>query len=141
MYMGKREQLPPLSSAQIEIMEVVWTRGQASVGEIWRTLCRKRKVARNTVQTMVARLEEKGWLRHRDDGGAFRYEAVQPRATTVRGLAQRLVKTAFRGSVAGLVMALLQGESLSRDEADRLRELIRRAEARRAPGQERRDRP
>jgi predicted transcriptional regulator len=139
--MRKRREGPPLSSAQIEIMEIVWTRGRASVGEIWRTLSRQRKVARNTIQTMVVRLEEKGWLRHGDEGGTFLYEAVHPRAATVRGLAQRLVNTAFRGSVAGLFMALLEGQSLSSDEADRLRELIGRAESRRAPGRERRDRP
>jgi predicted transcriptional regulator len=139
--MGKRSELPPLSSAQMEIMEIVWTQGHASVGEIWRILSERRKVARNTVQTMVARLDEKGWLRHRDLGGAFRYEAVHPRATTIRGQARRLVNTAFRGSVSGLVMALLEGQSLSPAEADRLRELIGRAEARRAPGRERRDDP
>src|SRR5437763_534664 len=52
--------LPPLSAAQLEIMNVVWGRGEATVAEVWRALSARRKVARNTVLTMLARLEEEG---------------------------------------------------------------------------------
>jgi predicted transcriptional regulator len=129
--MSGRAQPPPLSEAQMEIMEVVWGRGTATVGAIWKALQERRSVARNTVQTMVTRLEEKGWLRHRDEGGVFQFEAVHPRAAAVRGLVRRLVDTAFQGSVAGLVMSLLDEQQLSPEERTRLRTLIEQAEARR----------
>jgi len=125
--------LPPLSRGQLEVMEVVWERGHASVGEIWRALSQHRSLARNTVQTTVTRLEEKGWLRQkaRDEveGGPTQYEATRPQAATVQGLAKRLLGSTFRGSVAGLVMSLLEGQRLSSDEADQLRKLIDQAES------------
>lgn len=127
--MGNSASPPPLSAGQMEIMEVVWDRGEVTVSEIWRELAARRAIARNTVQTTVVRLEQRGWLEHRDEGGVFRYTAARPRRAAVKGLMRRLVDTAFEGSVAGLVMALLENHKLSRDEADRLRSQIERAEA------------
>lgn len=119
----------PLSAAQLEIMEVVWDRGEVTVGEIWRTLADRRAIARNTVQTTVVRLEQRGWLTHRVEGGVFRYVAAHPRGAAVKGLVRRLVDTAFEGSVSGLVMALLENHRLTPEEADRLRTLIDRSES------------
>lgn len=124
--MVESSQFPPLSEAQLEIMDVIWDRGEATVAEVWKTLSARRKVARNTVQTMIARLEEKGWLEHRG-GQAFRYRATRPRGATMRGLVRRMVETAFGGSAEGLVMALLEGRRLSKAEAERIRTMIDQA--------------
>jgi predicted transcriptional regulator len=108
-------------------MNVIWDRGTATVAEVWKDLAVRRKVARNTVQTTIARLEERGWLRRHGDGPALRYSASRPRSATQRGLVRRLVDSAFGGSVEGLVAALLEGHRLSHDEAERLRALIDRS--------------
>ena len=50
----------PLSEAQLEIMNLVWDHGEVTVVDVWKALTLRRKVARNTIQTMIARLEEKG---------------------------------------------------------------------------------
>lgn len=120
---------PPLSVAQMEIMELIWDRGEATVGAIWRELSARRAIARNTVQTTVSRLEQRGWLSHREEGGVFHYKAMHPRRAAVKGLVSRLADTAFEGSVSGLVMALLEHHRLTPEEADRLRTLIDRAES------------
>jgi BlaI family penicillinase repressor len=125
--MAESSQPPALSEAQMEIMDVIWDRGEATVAEVWRVLTARRKVARNTVQTMIARLEEKRWLERRDDGQALRYRATRPRGATMKGLVRRLVDTAFRGSPEGLVMALLEGRRLSKAEAERIRAMIDQA--------------
>ncbi len=129
--MPKPEPLPPLSEAQLEIMNEVWDLGEVTVAEVWKTLSIRRKVARNTVQTMIARLEEKGWLQRVDDGQTLRFKATRPRRSTLKGLARRLVETAFQGSTEGLLMALLEGRQISRDEASRLRAMIDEAERKR----------
>ena len=71
--------LPPLSEAQLEIMSVVWDRGEVTVADVWKALCTRRKVARNTVLTMLTRLEEKGWLKRDSIEHAHRYRATVPR--------------------------------------------------------------
>ena len=123
--------LPPLSEAQLEIMSIVWDRGEATVAEVWRALAARRKVARNTVLTMLARLEEKGWLRRDAAGHAHRYRAAVPRDATLGTMIRRLVETAFDGSAEGLMLALLHGRGVSKEEAARIRALIDQAEKRR----------
>ena len=126
--MPKPAQLPPLSEAQLEIMSAVWDRGEVTVGEVWNALTAHRSVARNTVQTTMMRLEEKGWLRHRADGQTFYYRAVCPRQAVLGHVVGRLVETAFAGSAEGLVLALIQHRGLSREEAERIQALIEKAE-------------
>ena len=122
--MNKRKLLPALSDAQLEIMNVVWELGEASVADVWRQLSAHRKIARNTVQTTLVRLEEKGYLRHRVVGNAFRYSATIEREKTVRGMLRSLLDGAFQGSTEGLLMALLEDSPPSEDELKRIRKSL-----------------
>lgn len=119
--------LPPLSEAQLEIMNVVWRRKAASVGDVRDALSAARSVSRTTVQTMLTRLEEKGWLTHRDARGTFLYSATVSRRHAMRHLVRRLVDTAFTGSPEDFVMAMLDGRELTADEAARIQEMIDQA--------------
>ena len=123
-----KSDLPPLSDAQLEIMNMVWDRGTATVGEIWKMLTKRRSVSRNTVSTMVTRLEEKGWLRHRASGGTYVFSAVQPREKVLPRLVRRLVDAAFQGSAEGLVLTLLEGGRLSAEEVERIKAMLEKAE-------------
>lgn len=119
-----------LSEAQQEVMEIIWDRGEVSVSEVWDVLQERRDVARNTVQTMIVRIEQKGWIEHRSIGRAFVYKAVQPRTTTLRQRLDNLMSAAGRGSAEALVTALLEDVSLTKDAADRIRGMIANAERR-----------
>jgi BlaI family transcriptional regulator, penicillinase repressor len=125
--MAKAE-LPPLSEAQLEILQIVWEQGKTTVGEIWKMLAKRRPVSRNTVSTMVTRLEEKGWLRHRVVGGTFIYSATHPREKVLPRLVHRLVDAAFQGSAEGLVLTLLEGGRLSAEEVERIKAMVEKAE-------------
>jgi BlaI family transcriptional regulator, penicillinase repressor len=125
--MGRKEP-PALSEAQIEIMNVVWQQGEVTLGQVYAELSAGRDVARNTVQTLLTRLVEKGWLRYRAEGKVHHYRAARPKEATLRGMVHRMVETAFGGSTEGLVMALLDGQKLSKEEAARIRDLIAQAE-------------
>jgi predicted transcriptional regulator len=127
-----RETDPDLSPAQLQIMNIVWDRGEVGVAEIWQELSRTRAVARNTVQTMVSRLADKRWLKHRQEGNAFYYTAAQPRKRVLGRLVSRLVDAAFGGSASGLVLTLLDDSKLSPDEARRIRRMIEQAESKRS---------
>lgn len=120
-----------LSKAQLAVMNVIWQRGEATTTEVWEALSGKRRLARNTVQTTITRLEENGWLSHREVGRTFLYRAVVPRTATLGRMMRQFVETAFDGSAEGLVMALLQDPGLTPDEARRIRTLIDEAEKRR----------
>jgi BlaI family transcriptional regulator, penicillinase repressor len=122
--MSKDDDLPALSDAQLEIMNVVWQEDGSSVADVWKVLHERRGISRNTVHTLMVRLEEKGWLTHREAGGGFLYRATVSREETQQRSVQKMVETVFDGSAEGLVLALLSGPAVSKAEAARIRKLI-----------------
>ena len=117
-----------LTPPQLEIMNLFWERGELGVAQVWKVLAERRNVARNTVQTMLTRLVQKGCLSVRVEGNAFYFRARRRRESTLRGVVGNLVDTAFGGSPTGLVMALLEDRRITAGEASRIRELIDKAE-------------
>jgi predicted transcriptional regulator len=125
----KQPDLPELSLAQREIMEIVWERGEATANEVRRVLSRTRKVARNTVRTLLERMEDKGWLVHRAEGRTFLYTAARPRQDAVGQKVREIVETVCGGSPETLVSALLDYRGLRPDELKRIRQLLDQAQA------------
>jgi len=118
-----------LTDAQREIMEVVWSRGEITVSEVRDALAKqKRDLARNTVQTMMVRLEERGWLRHREQGRTFVYSADRPKTVSLGAKVSQMVDRLFAGSPEDLMTALIEYRGLSADESERIREMIEQAE-------------
>jgi BlaI family penicillinase repressor len=126
---ANRSDLPDLSPAQREIMEIVWERGEATATEVRRILARTRKVARNTVRTLIERMEDKGWLAHRAEGRTFLYAAARPRHDTIGQKVREIVETVCGGSPETLVTALLDYRGLRPDELKRIRQLLDQAQA------------
>ncbi|HUP82556.1 MAG TPA: BlaI/MecI/CopY family transcriptional regulator [Pirellula sp.] len=118
----------PLTQSQRDIMEIVWERGEATVTEVRDELAKKRDVARNTVQTMIVRLEDKGWLNHREDGRTFIYSAARAKAVSLGAKVVQLVDRFFGGSPEDLVTALIEYRGLSSEESKRIRDRIEEAE-------------
>ncbi|HUY92416.1 MAG TPA: BlaI/MecI/CopY family transcriptional regulator [Pirellulales bacterium] len=125
--MARDVELPALSEAQLEIMNVIWDREACAVADVWKVLAERRGVSRNTVHTLIARLEEKGWLARRETSGGLLYAATVSRADAQQRLVQKVVETVFGGSAEGLVLALLGSDALSKAEADRIRQIIAQA--------------
>ena len=128
--MKKRRELPPLSPAQREIMEIVWEHGELSVSQTRERLAEKRDVARNTVRTLMERMAEKGWLTVRQDGRTYWYSAAQPRQTSIAERVLDVVDHVCGGSPEALVTALLDYRGLSKAELTRIREMLDKAKAR-----------
>jgi predicted transcriptional regulator len=125
-----RSQKADLTAAQMEILEVVWEHGEVGVAEVWKALAERRPVARNTVQTMMARLCERGWLVARPEGNAFVFTATRPRTSVVSKMVGGLVDRVFGGSLSGLVASIVESRPLAPDEAERIRAIIDRADPR-----------
>lgn len=118
----------PLTEAQRQIMEVVWDQEEVTVTQVRDELAQRREVARNTIQTMIVRLEERGWLKHRTEGRTFWYSANRPRTASLGAKVAQMVDRLFAGSPEEMVTALMEYRGLSADEADRIREMIDTAE-------------
>ena len=116
-----------LSRRERQIMDIVYELGRASVAEVLARL--PDPPSYSAVRAMLRVLEEKGHLRHNQDGPRYIYLATVPRDKARRSALKQLVQTFFDGSTEGAVAALLDMEAsnLSPDELDRLAEMIEQA--------------
>src|SRR5690242_5621312 len=119
---AKQPSLPDLSPAQREIMEIIWERGEVTALEVRRALSQTKDVARNTVRTLLERMEDKGWLKHREEGRTFYYSASRPRHDSVGQKVRDIVETVCGGSPETLVAALLDYRGLRPGELKRIRQ-------------------
>lgn len=127
----------PLTTAQREIMEIIWEQGEVTVTEVREIMEEKRKLARNTVLTMMVRLEERGWLQHRKQGRTFVYSAARPKAASLGMKVSQMVDRLFAGSPEDLVTALIEYRGLTSDESERIRKMVAQAEAKQTPTRKR----
>ncbi len=115
-----------LTSAQYEILEVIWDRGDdgASVAEIWQQITPRRDVGRTTILNLVDRLDKRGWLIRRGAEKPARYTAALSREETSALLAGGFVDDFFGGKASHLVMSLLGARRLRPEEINELRHLL-----------------
>lgn len=117
--------LPPaLSRREQQIMDIVYARGEATAAEVGEAL--PDPPAYSTVRTLLRILEEKGHLRHREEGPRYVYLPTQPRAQASRSALQRVVRTFFAGSLSSAVAALVDGEGgkVTPEELKRIESII-----------------
>lgn len=123
-----KNNLVPLSEAQREIMEIVWDLREVSVFEVREILSKERPVARNTVRTLLERMEEKNWLTHRVDGRTYIYSPLVPREVSLGERVLEIVDKACGGEPERLVSALLDYRGLTDEEAERIRKMLSEAQ-------------
>ena len=119
-----------LTELQLEIMAVLWARGEATAADVRDAL--DRDLAQTTVSTLLSRLEKRGLVMHRTEGRQYVYRAVVEEARVRRSVVSDLTEMAdrlFAGDVAELVTQLLSESDVDADDLARVRSMIERREA------------
>jgi predicted transcriptional regulator len=116
-----------LTRRERQIMDVLYRRGRASAAEVMADLPGEPNYS--TVRTQLRVLEDKGHVRHEEEGGRYVYAPAVPRHAARRSALKHLVETFFDGSAEQVVAAVLGGEAsrLSDEDLDRIGELIEKA--------------
>jgi predicted transcriptional regulator len=118
---------PPekLSRREREIIDALFALGdRASAGEIRQRL--SDPPSYSAVRAMLARLEAKGHIRHREEGLRYIYMPVKSRASAQRNALSTLVRVFFAGSPRQTATALLKQEAWTDEELEALRSEIER---------------
>jgi len=113
-----------LGSRERQIMEVIYRLGRATVAEVLAQL--EDPPSYSAVRAMLRILEDKGHLRHEQDGPRYLYLPVVSSERARRSILQDVVKRLFDNSTEKAVAALLESSSarMSDAELERLRRLI-----------------
>ncbi len=119
--MSKR---PPLAKSELEVAQIVWQLGEASVRQVLDALPADRNLDFKTVQTYLRRLEAKGYLRTRREGRALVYVPRVRRDQVVREVIHDLVERLFGGESLPLFQHLIEDQGLTRHELDQLRAML-----------------
>jgi BlaI family penicillinase repressor len=125
--MAKRS---PVSDAELEVLKVLWAEGPATVRDVGESLRRqRRRLAYNTVLTLLSRLREKGYVAadRRDTAHLFRAKVTREDliGSTLTALADRVCD----GTASPLVSALVRGQRFSPEEIAHFRKLLDDLEA------------
>ena len=115
--------LIPLSGAETEILRLVWEKGRATVQNICDRLPVSRKIAYATVQTLLRRLEKKGYIRHETVGKAHVFSpAVKPDDVISKAVGAFLDKL-FGGDPVPLMQYLAKHDKITAADVEELQQL------------------
>ena len=114
----------PLSRRERQIMDIVYGQGKASAADVLGSM--PDPPSYSAVRALLRILEEKGHLRHEQEGPRYVFLPTVPREVARKSALHHLVQTFFDGSAEGAVAALLDLDSdgLDSEELDRLARLI-----------------
>ncbi len=112
-----------LGRLELQIMNVVWDRGKATVHDVKNALSR-RKPAYSTILTMMRKLEAKGYLEHEVDGRTYVYLPLISQQAVRHGVLGDLVERLFEGSTSLLLTSLVEQNRISKNELREIRKLI-----------------
>ena len=101
-----------LTRQELQIMRIVWERGEATVREVCEVISRKKKTAYTTILTLMGILETKGALTHVRPGRAYVYHPILSRDQATSNQVNDLIERFFDGEAARLVNYVRQNESV-----------------------------
>ena len=117
------------TSAELEILDVLWERGTATVREVYEILgTREKPPGYTSVLKLMQIMHEKGLVERDSSAKAHVYRARASQDETQKNLVSDLLEKAFRGSALKLVQHVLETNPASAAELSEIRKLIAEAE-------------
>jgi BlaI family penicillinase repressor len=125
--MAKRN-LKAMSPAETEVLRLVWQLGEATVQQVCTALPAGRNVTYKTVLTVLRRLEEKGYLRHKIEGKAHIFLPAVRQEQVVKRTVLDFLDRLFGGDPRPLMQFLAEDGRIDAQDIERLRNLIEKSE-------------
>ena len=124
---------------ELEILKILWERGEATVREVYEEMSRHAPIVQNTVQAFLRTMEEKNLVAHRLEGRTFIYRPVLRHEDTKQRMVSRVLQRVFDGAIDQLVQSALSLRKPTPGELARLEQLIE--QAKRETGKAKPERP
>jgi len=111
-----------LTDREADVMRVLWDHGPSVVNEVKDKLADE--LAYTTVLTILRTLEQKGYVKHEEEGRVHRYFAAVKEDAARKSALQHLTGKLFKGSSELLFTHLVADKKLSKDQIQRMRDLL-----------------
>ena len=119
-----KKQMKAMSPAETEILRLVWKVEQATVQQVCDSLPKKRNIGYATVQTLLRRLEEKGYLRHKVKGKAHVFYPAVDKKRVIKRSVKDFLDRLFGGDPIPLIHYLAEHGEIDAKDIDRLKKLL-----------------
>jgi predicted transcriptional regulator len=116
--------VPAPTDAELDVLRVLWDRGESTVREVHDVIAGLRDVGYTTVLKQMQVMHQKGLLTRQERFKSHVYSPAQPRSTTQRHLTGMLLRQAFDGSARGLLQSALAGRRVDARELAEIRTLL-----------------
>ena len=113
---------------EADVMQVLWDHGPSVVNEVKDKL--HDDLAYTTVLTILRTLEQKGYVKHEEEGRVHRYCAAVKEQAARKSALRHLTGKLFKGSSELLFTHLVSDQKLSKDQIERMRALLAEKPAR-----------
>jgi BlaI family transcriptional regulator, penicillinase repressor len=124
---------PELTPAELRVMKALWELGRGSVADVRGELAeRGHEVAYTTVMTLLGRLAAKQAVAVDRTREPFLYKPAHRRESVLRERLRDFVREVFDGKADSLVLRLVEDETLSRADLQRIEKLIAESEKKKA---------
>src|SRR5580765_6916461 len=107
---GCRNPRKPLSDLEHKVMEVVWARNAVTAEEVRHELAERHPMKESTARTILKRLEEKGYIKHRVDGRTNVYTGVEEPQNVAAKAVRQIIERLCGGSVEELLVGVVNNE-------------------------------
>ena len=120
-----------LSNLEHLVMDVLWGRGSATSEDIRTALAKRHFMKESTARTILRRLEDKGYVRHRVDGRTNIYIGVEKPANVAANAVRQIIDRLCDGSVEQLLVGMVDNEVIDKkDLASLARKIAKRKDVR-----------
>ncbi len=118
-----QKKLPAVSPSETEILRLVWQLDKATVQDVCNKLPAKRKIAYATVQTLLRRLEKKGYVKHRIRGKAHVFFAAVKSENVIKRSVNDFLDRLFGGDPIPLMQYLAEHGKIDAGDIEKLKRL------------------
>lgn len=123
-----RKPRKPIPDAELEVLQLLWEHGRATVRDVLDRFPEGDR-AYTTVQTLLTRLEQKGYVKSRKDGRALVYEAKVAREELLTDELRDVASRVTGGKATPLVLNLMEHHKLTKNDIAELRAMLDRLDA------------
>ena len=121
--MANAKYIKPTES-ELEILQVLWEKGIASVREVHEELLKTKDAGYTTTLKLMQIMNEKGLVKRDDSVKTHIYQAAVSREKTQKHLLGKMITTLFGGSTTELVMQALGNHEAPEEELEEIQKLI-----------------
>ena len=125
MFTGKKS----LSNLEHLVMDVLWVRGPSTAEDVRAALTKRHFMKESTTRTILRRLEDKGYVRHRVDGRTNIYVGIEQPANVAAKAVRHIIDRFCDGSVEQLLVGMVDNEVIDKRDLESLARKIAKRKA------------